>query len=154
MLWRNGAGKSTTLKAIMGLVRPRSGSIRLDGLELTRLPAHEYRRVGRLARVRAQEGNSPSVARNGWRPLYALAFGQSDGAPASYRHSPQVPPVYIALVGIEYDVRAVGRNRYVFDLARAGGERPSLTSFHRYRVKVKPAVALPREYQHVASAPE
>jgi branched-chain amino acid transport system ATP-binding protein len=41
MLGRNGAGKTTALRAIMGLVRPRSGSIRLDGVELTRLPAHE-----------------------------------------------------------------------------------------------------------------
>jgi branched-chain amino acid transport system ATP-binding protein len=41
MLGRNGAGKTTALKAIMGLVRPRSGSIRLDGVELTPLPAHE-----------------------------------------------------------------------------------------------------------------
>ena len=44
MLGRNGAGKTTALKAIMGLVRPRSGSIRLDGVELTRLPAHEIPR--------------------------------------------------------------------------------------------------------------
>ncbi|HEY1245329.1 MAG TPA: ABC transporter ATP-binding protein [Hyphomicrobiaceae bacterium] len=44
MLGRNGAGKTTALKAIMGLVRPRSGSIRLDGVELTRLPAHEVPR--------------------------------------------------------------------------------------------------------------
>jgi len=46
MLGRNGAGKSTTLKAIMGLIRPRSGSIRLDGVELTRLPAHEVPQQG------------------------------------------------------------------------------------------------------------
>ena len=46
MLGRNGAGKTTTLKAIMGLARPRSGSIRLDGVELTRLPAHEVPRQG------------------------------------------------------------------------------------------------------------
>jgi branched-chain amino acid transport system ATP-binding protein len=46
MLGRNGAGKTTALKAIMGLVRPRSGSIRLDGVELTRLPAHEVPRQG------------------------------------------------------------------------------------------------------------
>jgi branched-chain amino acid transport system ATP-binding protein len=37
----NGAGKSTTLLALSGLVRPRSGSIRFDGVELTRLPAHQ-----------------------------------------------------------------------------------------------------------------
>jgi branched-chain amino acid transport system ATP-binding protein len=46
MLGRNGAGKTTALKAIMGLVPPRSGSIRLDGVELTRLPAHEIPRQG------------------------------------------------------------------------------------------------------------
>jgi branched-chain amino acid transport system ATP-binding protein len=41
VLGRNGAGKTTTLKAIMGLVPVRAGSIRLDGVELTSLPAHE-----------------------------------------------------------------------------------------------------------------
>jgi branched-chain amino acid transport system ATP-binding protein len=37
----NGAGKSTMLKTTSGLLRPRSGSIRLDGEELTQLPAHQ-----------------------------------------------------------------------------------------------------------------
>src|SRR5262245_42875943 len=41
MLGRNGAGKTTTLKAIMGLVPVRSGSIRLYGVELTKLPAYQ-----------------------------------------------------------------------------------------------------------------
>ncbi len=31
LLGRNGAGKSTTLKSLMGVVRPRTGSIRFDG---------------------------------------------------------------------------------------------------------------------------
>lgn len=46
LLGRNGAGKTTALKAIMGLVRARSGSIRLGGRELTQLPAHEVPRAG------------------------------------------------------------------------------------------------------------
>lgn len=37
----NGAGKSTTLRTISGLLRPRQGSVRLDGEELTRLRPHE-----------------------------------------------------------------------------------------------------------------
>ena len=37
----NGAGKSTTLNSISGLVRPRSGQILLNGEDLGRLPAHE-----------------------------------------------------------------------------------------------------------------
>ena len=46
LLGRNGAGKTTTLKAIMGLVRSRSGSIQLEGRELTRLSPHEIPRRG------------------------------------------------------------------------------------------------------------
>jgi branched-chain amino acid transport system ATP-binding protein len=46
MLGRNGAGKTTALKAIMGLVPVRSGSVRLDGVELTRLPAYQIPQQG------------------------------------------------------------------------------------------------------------
>jgi branched-chain amino acid transport system ATP-binding protein len=37
----NGAGKSTTLRTISGLLKPRQGSVRLNGEELTRLKPHE-----------------------------------------------------------------------------------------------------------------
>ena len=40
LLGRNGAGKSTTLKSLMGLVRPRSGKVTFDGRELAGRPAH------------------------------------------------------------------------------------------------------------------
>jgi branched-chain amino acid transport system ATP-binding protein len=46
LLGRNGAGKTTALKAIMGLVKARSGSIVLDGVDLTQLPAHEVPKQG------------------------------------------------------------------------------------------------------------
>ncbi|KAB2848826.1 MAG: ABC transporter ATP-binding protein, partial [Hyphomicrobiaceae bacterium] len=46
LLGRNGAGKSTTMKSIMGLVRPRSGSITLNGSELSRLPPYRICRAG------------------------------------------------------------------------------------------------------------
>ena len=46
LLGRNGAGKTTALKAIMGLVKPRAGSIRLGDVELTALSAHEVPRAG------------------------------------------------------------------------------------------------------------
>jgi branched-chain amino acid transport system ATP-binding protein len=41
LIGANGAGKSTTLKTISGLLKPRQGSVRLDGEDLTRYPAHE-----------------------------------------------------------------------------------------------------------------
>ena len=40
LLGRNGAGKSTTLKSLMGVVRPRSGAIRLDGQSIGDQPPH------------------------------------------------------------------------------------------------------------------
>jgi branched-chain amino acid transport system ATP-binding protein len=46
LLGRNGAGKSTTLRTVMGLVRVRSGSITLDAAELGRLPPDEIPRRG------------------------------------------------------------------------------------------------------------
>lgn len=46
LLGRNGAGKTTALKTIMGLVRSRSGSIRLGDIDIGRLPAHEVPRAG------------------------------------------------------------------------------------------------------------
>ena len=42
----NGAGKSTTLNSISGLVRPQSGQIKLDGEDLAKYPAHEIMAKG------------------------------------------------------------------------------------------------------------
>ncbi|TKT83014.1 ABC transporter ATP-binding protein [Aquamicrobium sp. LC103] len=46
LLGRNGAGKTTALKAIMGLVPARAGSIIKDGRDLTKLAPHEVPRTG------------------------------------------------------------------------------------------------------------
>jgi branched-chain amino acid transport system ATP-binding protein len=46
LLGRNGAGKSTTLKSITGLVPPRAGRITLRGRELTTLPPFRITRLG------------------------------------------------------------------------------------------------------------
>ena len=42
----NGVGKSTLLKCAMGLLPMRSGTLRFDGVELTRMPAHERATLG------------------------------------------------------------------------------------------------------------
>jgi branched-chain amino acid transport system ATP-binding protein len=46
LLGRNGAGKSTTLKSIIGLVRPASGAIAFDGLRIERLEPYAIARAG------------------------------------------------------------------------------------------------------------
>jgi branched-chain amino acid transport system ATP-binding protein len=46
LLGRNGAGKSTTLKSLMGVLTPRSGAIMLDGKDLAGRPAHAIAQAG------------------------------------------------------------------------------------------------------------
>ena len=46
LIGRNGMGKSTTIKSIMGLMAPRRGSIRFDGQDITGEPAYRVARAG------------------------------------------------------------------------------------------------------------
>jgi branched-chain amino acid transport system ATP-binding protein len=46
LLGANGAGKSTTLKAVMGMVKPHAGKVLLDGQDVTGQPAHTAARRG------------------------------------------------------------------------------------------------------------
>ena len=79
LLGRNGVGKSTTLKAIMGLVRPTGGSVTFRGVPIAGEPPHriarrgigyvpEERRIFPTITVRENLllGMQPGAARNGW----------------------------------------------------------------------------------------
>ena len=46
LLGRNGVGKTTTLKAIMGMIARREGSIRFDGTQIIALPSDRIARLG------------------------------------------------------------------------------------------------------------
>jgi branched-chain amino acid transport system ATP-binding protein len=46
LIGRNGAGKSTTLKSLMGVLTPRSGKVMLDGQNLAGKKSHAIARVG------------------------------------------------------------------------------------------------------------
>ena len=46
LLGRNGAGRTTTLRALLGLVGARSGSVRINGQETIGLPSHRIARLG------------------------------------------------------------------------------------------------------------
>jgi len=46
LLGRNGVGKSTTLKSVMGLAPPSSGRVTFEGRDITGLPPHRLARLG------------------------------------------------------------------------------------------------------------
>ena len=46
LLGRNGAGRTTTLRAVLGLVSSRTGSIKVNGLDVLSMPTHEVARLG------------------------------------------------------------------------------------------------------------
>src|SRR3546814_2520485 len=46
LLGRNGVGKTTALRSIMGIIRKRSGTIRFDGKDMMRVPLHRTAHAG------------------------------------------------------------------------------------------------------------
>jgi branched-chain amino acid transport system ATP-binding protein len=46
LIGRNGAGKSTTLKSLMGVVTPQAGSVRFDGIEIAGRKSHAIAQAG------------------------------------------------------------------------------------------------------------
>jgi len=77
ILGANGAGKSTTLLTISGLVRPSAGEILLDGLPLHKMPPHEVVRRG-VAHV--PEGRRVFGTLTVQENLNLGAFTQTDGS--------------------------------------------------------------------------
>jgi len=60
ILGKNGVGKTTTLRSIMGLTPPRKGTIRINGEDTTRLPTHKVVRKG-IGYVPAERHIFPGV---------------------------------------------------------------------------------------------
>ena len=46
LLGRNGMGKSTTMKSIMGLAKPKSGTVIFQGKDITKFPPYKTARAG------------------------------------------------------------------------------------------------------------
>lgn len=61
LMGRNGMGKSTLLKSILGLVRARSGTVSIKGLDMTRAAPHAIARAG-IAYVPEGRGVFPNLS--------------------------------------------------------------------------------------------
>ena len=69
VLGRNGVGKTTTVKTIMGLVRPTGGSVSIDGQDITGWAPHRVRlRNSRDGGVRRVLARRPRPRRSSQRP--------------------------------------------------------------------------------------
>ena len=56
LLGRNGSGRTTTLKSILGLVSKRTGSIKIHGTEVINMPTHRIAHVGKLGYCPEERG--------------------------------------------------------------------------------------------------
>ena len=63
LLGRNGTGKTTTLRSLLGTGRRRQGSVLVDGTETIRLPPHRIARLG-IEIARRSGASSPAST---WR---------------------------------------------------------------------------------------
>jgi branched-chain amino acid transport system ATP-binding protein len=85
LIGANGAGKSTTLKTISGIVKARSGQIRFQGQDISGLPAH---RIAHLGIANVPEGRKPFAnltVRENLRIGAYLTKGKSQRASAMTR---------------------------------------------------------------------
>ena len=61
LLGRNGMGKTTLLRTLVGLVRPKRGTVRIRGRDMTRAPPHSIARAG-VAYVPEGRGIFPNLS--------------------------------------------------------------------------------------------
>lgn len=114
LIGANGAGKSTTLKTVSGLMHPRSGSIRFDDRDISHIEAHSLVRLG-LAHV--PEGRRIFLQMTVQENLEMGAFtakGRTDEALENvYRHFPRLKErrkqIGGTLSGGEQQMLAMGR---------------------------------------------
>jgi branched-chain amino acid transport system ATP-binding protein len=75
LLGRNGMGKTTTVRSIMGLTAPAGGSIRFDGQEIRGLPAY---RIAKRGIGLVPEGRQVFPNLTAWENLVATAANYRD----------------------------------------------------------------------------
>jgi urea transport system ATP-binding protein len=135
VLGHNGAGKSTLLRVAVGLLRPRSGRVELDGEEITRLAPHQ--RVARgMAYVPQGQQCFPhlSAAEN----LRLVADGRRDGS-AALAEVMDLFPALVPLLRRRAGLLSGGQ-RQQLAIARALITRPRLLLLDEPTEGIQPSV--------------
>ncbi len=135
LIGRNGVGKTTLLKAIMGLIKPRSGQVVLDGQDLSKAPTYQRARAG-LAYVPQGKGIFPhlTVREN---MLMGLETGRasSDLMDEGYDLFPGLKPMSERPAG-----RLSGGQQQQLDIARAMLGRPRVMLLDEPTEGIQPSV--------------
>jgi branched-chain amino acid transport system ATP-binding protein len=124
LLGRNGAGKSTTLKSIMGIVPVRFGNISLLGRKITSEPCEEIARLG-VAYVPEERGIIPNLTVGENLRLGVLGSGGVAEATERYAEAFEYFPALKPLVG-RRGGHLSGGEQQMLALARALVARPLL----------------------------
>ena len=115
LIGANGAGKSTTLKTISGIMRPKTGSIEFQGQDITKVPAHKIVKMG-LSQV--PEGRRIFMQMTVRENLEMGAFTApansiEDSIEMVYKHFPRLKERYKQVAGTlsggELQMLAMGR---------------------------------------------
>ncbi len=147
VLGHNGAGKSTLLRAAVGLLRPRSGTILLDGEDVTRLAPHE--RVARgMAYVPQGQQSFPHLTT--LENMQLVADGRKDGKPAM-AEALDLFPALKELLGRRAGLLSGGQ-RQQLALARALITRPRLLLLDEPTEGIQPSVVAEIEQTILALA--
>jgi branched-chain amino acid transport system ATP-binding protein len=133
LLGRNGVGKTTTLRSIVGLTTRVSGRVALDGRSIERLPTHVIARLG-IAYVPEDRGVFPglSVRDN-------LRLGHLAGRGAAADHDRVRARFPVLTERLEQDANALsGGERQMLALGRALLARPRLLLLDEFSEGLQP----------------
>lgn len=116
LMGRNGAGKTTFMRAVMGLVRARAGTVVSDGRDLLRLPAQERACLG-IGYMPEDRRLIPalSVRENVLMPAWATRRGDAE---ARFAHVCELIPEVAAFAG-RRALQLSGGQQKLVALARA-----------------------------------
>jgi phospholipid/cholesterol/gamma-HCH transport system ATP-binding protein len=142
ILGRSGGGKSVTLRLLMGFLKPDSGSIRLDGQEITTLDEEGMRQIRKRVTMVFQNGalfDSLSVREN-------VAFPLRERGDLDEDQIQELVGKYIDMVGAGDSVDSLpaslstGRKRAVA-IARALAADPEMVLYDEPTTMVDPIIA-------------
>lgn len=142
ILGRSGVGKSVSLRMIMGFLKPDSGSIRIEGQEITTLPEEGMRAIRKRVTMVFQNGalfDSLSVREN-------IAFPLRERGGLDDDQIDQLVVRLIGLVGADDVTEAMpgslstGRKRAVA-MARALAAQPEIVLYDEPTTMVDPLIA-------------